>query len=423
MTTNDACSEEAKTVTASIDDPVETHHELKPSVEVKKGAKDSDSDPVAADRGNDIFEATVESETTSETSDAQKITAGEETKEQVPEETAEQTNKSSESSSHVKSNKKQVNPSNAIKNPNVHDVLLGRGKPFQNHDGNQNMLRIVDMYRRRYHESERAFKHEIIEEVLDIIKSKGGRFLERIDDFEKSFWNQVPHRMAYRKVGHAFRSNARRISMEKRDQAHNQRRNASAMARASMMSQFITGNNNEGMIQRMPIQGVSLPEMMPVGGTMGLADTMGMGGSVYNDSGGINPGMYRQGGGTSLNQTQRELLAQEQMLHSSRIERILGNNSNSLNRAGAGSASPHRFEAHSMLNAGDSLPFAMGAGGNLAGRSLQINNMRRMMLLGSGGVPNHPSAYHFTNSGTAAGSRIPNISLSNMGNVGDSAYK
>ena len=129
MTTNDTCSEEAKTATASIDDPVETHHEPKPSEEVKKGAENSDSDPVTADKGNGVCEATVESGTTSETSDAQKITAGEETKEQIPEETAEQTNKSSESSSNVKSNKKQVNPSNAIKNPNVHDVLLGRGKP------------------------------------------------------------------------------------------------------------------------------------------------------------------------------------------------------------------------------------------------------------------------------------------------------
>jgi hypothetical protein len=253
------------------------------------------------------------------------------------------------------------------------------------------------MYRKRYHESERAFKHEIIEEVLDIIKSKGGRFLERIDDFDKSFWNQVPHRMAYRKVGHAFRSNARRISMEKRDQAHNQRRNASAMARASMMSQLINGN--DGVMQRMPLQGVSLPpEMMTMGGRMKLADAMGIGGSVFN------------GGG--LNQTQRELLAQEQMLHSSRIERILGNNV-------PGAPAPGRFDG--MLGAGGADPLslaAMGAGGNLAGRSLQIENMRRMMLLGSSGsVPNHAAAgaaYHFANPTAAAG-------RSNMGNMGDAA--
>ena len=275
------------------------------------------------------------------------------------------------------------------------------------------MLRIVDMYRKRYHESERAFKHEIIEEVLDIIKSKGGRFLERIDDFEKSFWNQVPHRMAYRKVGHAFRSNARRISMEKRDQANNQRRNASAMARASMMSQFMTGN--EGILQRMPMQAVSLPEMMQGGGRLGFGDSMGIGGSIYNDNGSISQAMFRQGGGATLNNTQRELLAQEQMLHSTRIERILGGNGNNLSHP----ASSQRFDSvQSLIGGGDSLPFA----GNLAGNSLQLNNMRRMMLLGSAGVVNHPNAYPFSNSATTTGSRIPNMGLPNMGNIGDAPF-
>lgn len=340
-----------------------------------------------------------------------KPTTGECPTEQTP---GEESSIPSSALSKLKANKKahkQLEPSNVIKTPNVHDVLLGRGKPFQNHDGNQSMLRIVDMYRKRYHESERAFKHEIIEEVLDIIKSKGGRFLERIDDFEKSFWNQVPHRMAYRKVGHAFRSNARRISMEKRDQANNQRRNASAMARASMMSQFMTGN--EGILQRMPIQAVPLPEMMQGGGRLGFTDTMGIGGSVYNDSGGVSPAMFRQGGGGPLNHTQRELLAQEQMLHSSRIERILGGNGNNLNRNG-NNLNP---SVQSMLGGGDSLPFA----GNLAGNPLQLNNMRRMMLLGSAGVSNHQNGFPFSNSAT--GSRISNMGLSNVGNIGDASLK
>jgi hypothetical protein len=80
------------------------------------------------------------------------------------------------------------------------------------------------VYRKRYHESERAYKHEIIEEVLKIISSNGGRFLERIDDFENSYWNEVPHSVAYRKIGHAFRSNARRHSMEKAQQQSSENR-------------------------------------------------------------------------------------------------------------------------------------------------------------------------------------------------------
>ena len=263
------------------------------------------------------------------------------------------------------------------------------------------------MYRKRYHESERAFKHEIIEEVLNIIKSKGGRFLERIDNFEKSFWNQVPHRMAYRKIGHAFRSNARRMSMEKRGQAQNQRRNGSAMVHASMRSQFFTGVDNvdatimnEGMLQIIPLQGMPLSDMLPLAGGLGLADSMGMGGSMYNN-GGTSSSMYRQGGGAGvgLNRTQKELLAQEQILHSSRIERILGNNS-TLNRAR--STSPRIDGVHSMLGGGDSMPFTMG-GGNLGGRSQQIDNMRRRMMFfeSVGGSHQSSSGYHFNAGNTS----------------------
>ena len=85
----------------------------------------------------------------------------------------------------------------------------------------------------------------------------------------------MPHRMAYRKIGHAVRSNARRISMEKRGQAQNQ-----AMVHASM--RLLTGVGNidasimdEGMVQRMSLQGMPLSKMLIMAGGLGLADSMG----------------------------------------------------------------------------------------------------------------------------------------------------
>lgn len=68
-------------------------------------------------------------------------------------------------------------PTNPIRRPNPNDVLLGRGKPFQNWAGNQNMLTLIDAYRERYHEAERTAKHSIIETILSSIRSRGGRFL------------------------------------------------------------------------------------------------------------------------------------------------------------------------------------------------------------------------------------------------------
>ena len=88
------------------------------------------------------------------------------------------------------------------------DILLGRGKPFQNHPGNQRMLSLVDKYKERYQAAERKEKHDIVEEVMGIIEGSGGRFLRRVD--YENYWVPVQHSIAYRKVGHAFRSKARK---------------------------------------------------------------------------------------------------------------------------------------------------------------------------------------------------------------------
>jgi hypothetical protein len=97
-----------------------------------------------------------------------------------------------------------------IDTPSSVDILLGRGKPFQSHLGNQRMLRIVDACRERYLKSERKEKHTIVEDVIAAIMEIGGRFLSRVD--YENYWVEVNHSIAYRKVGHAFRSKARRSS-------------------------------------------------------------------------------------------------------------------------------------------------------------------------------------------------------------------
>eukprot|EP00934_Nitzschia_sp_Nitz4_P005948 Nitzschia sp. Nitz4//scaffold210_size37948//12164//13177//NITZ4_007688-RA/size37948-processed-gene-0.48-mRNA-1//-1//CDS//3329541924//5938//frame0 len=93
--------------------------------------------------------------------------------------------------------------------PGPGDVLLGRGKPFQSHQGNQFMLQLVDQFRTGYLKSDRKGKHLIIEQVLGFIKERGGRFLMRVD--YENYWVEVKRSISYRKVGHAFRSKARRL--------------------------------------------------------------------------------------------------------------------------------------------------------------------------------------------------------------------
>jgi hypothetical protein len=168
---------------------------------------------------------------------------------------------------------------NMVLHPNPNDVLLGRGKPFQNHHGNQEMLRVVDMYRVKYHQAERAYKHEIIEEVLGLIRSQGGRFLERVDERENSYYNEVTDSVAYRKIGHAFRSNARIKS-----------------ANRSLQAQFRT-NGNGSTIGGLPMPVGFFPHMgggPPMFGMMGFTGS----GPMF----GMMPGMMGPqgvaGGGT-----------------------------------------------------------------------------------------------------------------------------
>jgi hypothetical protein len=96
---------------------------------------------------------------------------------------------------------------NRIDVPTTVDVLLGRGKPFQSHPGNQRMLRIIDEHRTRYLQADRSDKHDIIVEIIGAIRGSGGRFLRRVD--YEHYWIEVSQSIAYRKVGHAFRSKAR----------------------------------------------------------------------------------------------------------------------------------------------------------------------------------------------------------------------
>jgi hypothetical protein len=202
------------------------------------------------------------------------------------------------------------------------------------------MLGIVDMYRKRYHESERAYKHEIIEEVLSHIRSNGGRFLERVDDFENSFWNEVPHSIAYRKVGHAFRSNARKQLGDKfnpHQQQHGVHQQQVPMSGLSMTHTGLTMGPPQlfgGFPGAMPM-GMPFPRIHMSGGfnPYGVMSSGGLSVGAMNmniNYIGGSPGLQGAGGGTvpphssnynnmmqqgDFNQAQRSSLIQEQTLH------------------------------------------------------------------------------------------------------------
>jgi len=86
--------------------------------------------------------------------------------------------------------------------PGQHDVLLGRGKACYAHVGNIRLRNIVIERTHLYEGAGFAVKQKVSDEVVALIRSKGGRFLK--DD--GTGWVEVDDETARKKVSHAFRT-------------------------------------------------------------------------------------------------------------------------------------------------------------------------------------------------------------------------
>ena len=88
--------------------------------------------------------------------------------------------------------------------PTSIDILLGRGRPFQEFPGNLRLAIIVDKYRGQYAQAGRCDKAILSEHLVDVIKRGGSRFLKRSDG--DSDWIEVDDDVAKDKVSHGFRT-------------------------------------------------------------------------------------------------------------------------------------------------------------------------------------------------------------------------
>jgi hypothetical protein len=94
--------------------------------------------------------------------------------------------------------------------PLANDVLLGRGRPFQEFPGNVHMAEIVDAYREEYESVGKLQKTAISSKVVQLIReSKGGRFLKK----DGGRWVEVTDDVARLKASHGFRTKTRRNSL------------------------------------------------------------------------------------------------------------------------------------------------------------------------------------------------------------------
>lgn len=87
--------------------------------------------------------------------------------------------------------------------PSQTDVLLGRGKPIQNHPGNVRLSLIVESLLQNYDEvAKRQEKTRMAAETVEKMKVAGVRFLEKVS----GGWVVAPDKLARERVSSTFRT-------------------------------------------------------------------------------------------------------------------------------------------------------------------------------------------------------------------------
>ena len=85
------------------------------------------------------------------------------------------------------------------------DVLVGRGKPYQEFPGNVKMKLLVDNSREAYQSGNKTRKTFLRDTIVNAVKASGGRFLQKSDDSVNSDWVEASDNVARRKISHVFR--------------------------------------------------------------------------------------------------------------------------------------------------------------------------------------------------------------------------
>ena len=114
-----------------------------------------------------------------------------------------------EPASHSLVESSDVPNSGKIERPGPYDILLGREKSYQIHQGNRRLHKIVAAHKPYYMRSKQKEKCEIAKMIMKLVKesdSEPVRFLRR----EGHFWGEVPSEVAREKVSHALRCKARK---------------------------------------------------------------------------------------------------------------------------------------------------------------------------------------------------------------------
>jgi hypothetical protein len=95
-----------------------------------------------------------------------------------------------------------------IEYPSPRDVLLGRGKPYQEYWGNLLLGNFIDTRRDQYNKASRFEKTCISMDMVKVLQESGGRFIQRNET--TGGWVEVEDPVAREKVSSGFRTKTKR---------------------------------------------------------------------------------------------------------------------------------------------------------------------------------------------------------------------
>lgn len=89
--------------------------------------------------------------------------------------------------------------------PTAKDVLLGKGTPINNHEGNKNFRRLIKLNHTKYDNEAEGNKFLVARAIVDSLYNDGCRFLKKSDD---GVWQEVEKKRAYAKAQQTLRDGA-----------------------------------------------------------------------------------------------------------------------------------------------------------------------------------------------------------------------
>lgn len=123
--------------------------------------------------------------------------------------------------------------------PSTNDILLGRGKTYHNHRGNQRFRAIIAVHIPKYADAQttRKQKTRIVQSIVEDMYSDGCRFLKK--DRKSTLWCDVGSNNAKKKVGHALRDATAEMnrSLKRAERIHFQERGIPISDRVSSAPQ------------------------------------------------------------------------------------------------------------------------------------------------------------------------------------------